>query len=780
MKSFSTLITNKPWLFILLFVGIATYLVMGLGSLTTRNNYDSELPEDDPIVATNNQIKAIFDKKDIIAIGMESDNVLSPHSLEKVASISEDLKTIKGVLGDEITSLTTITDIAGDDSGLEVGDLIKEMPLTKADEEALKQRIDSNNLIKGRLIDEAAKFTMITATLEEGYDQSEVYREVKEITSKYTAEDTRFYLAGEPIQNEEIDKGIEGDIMLLMPLALLMTILGFIISFRRMKGVLLTTLLVILSILLTLGAMGHLNLPITVVSSTFPILMIAIASSYGIHMMHSYYHEGLHGGSKKEIVGRAINKVGKAILVTGVTSALGTGTLVIFKVLSIMEFGIICAMGVAVTVLITLVFLPAVLALTKAPKNRKKQQDAVTWLDRTLLNISKTALRHRGTVIGAYALVLLLSLWGISKINIGSDFIQDFPKGHPLRMAFTKMNERLGGVRYIDLMIDTQEEGGIKNPEVLKKMDEIQKFAQTFSFVGYTSSFADIIKRIHREIQGGDPALEVIPDSRALVANYLFLYEMGADPGDFSSLVDYDYQRGKVRIMLKTSKQDEHLMLYEALQAKSAALFPGIAKVEFGGEAMYWLAQIRYIITGKIYNIVLAIVIVLVLCVFLFRSLVHGLFSVVPLIVSIVSTFGIMGFFGVRLEMGTAIITAICVGIGIDFAVHYLARFKEELKKGGSFEATIESTVLGVGKPIIYDVLSNILGFCVYIFSGFLALQNFGWLVCLTMVTVSMSSIMLFPVLLSYFHRDKTVAVTPSSHPVNIKEEKELLSTLNN
>ena len=234
-----------------------------------------------------------------------------------------------------------------------------------------------------------------------------------------------------------------------------------------------------------------------------------------------------------------------------------------------------------------------------------------------------------------------------------------------------------------------------------------------------------------------------------LVAQYLLLYSMSGDPGDFSDLVDYNYQRAKMRIMLKTTEQDHHKALYVNIRNYVDQNFPKDVKVEFGGDVMFWLAQVNYIVAGKIQNIVLAIIIVMLFCMLVFRSVIGGMLSVIPLAISSILTFGLMGFLGIRLETGTAIITAIGIGIGVDFAIHYILRMREECVKGLNLEEATRATLLTSGKAIIFDVISNIIGFIIFIFSGFIPLQNFGWLISFTMVTVAVGSLLVFPALFS-------------------------------
>ncbi|MDY8138351.1 efflux RND transporter permease subunit [Aquimarina sp. 2201CG5-10] len=749
MKKIAQIVVKSPRL-VLLGLFIATIAIgFGLTKLETKNNQDSELPEDDEIVRTNDYIKEVFGKKEVLMIGIESKTIYNKSTLNKVAEISKEIEVIDGVIADEISSISTINNIQGKDWGLEVGPLMDEVPQSNEEIQRLKQEIASNDLVNGRLVSKDGTFTAIIANLEEEYDQTAVHTAVLEILEKYKGEE-KYFLAGSPTSQHEIDSGIEKDIGLLFPLALVLLLIGYFLSFRTGKGVILPFLVVLLSIIWTMGLMGHIGFPITVVSSVVPMLMIAVSSSYGIHVLHRYYEEVVNN-TRKEAARLTIEKIGPAVLMTGITSALGSATLIIFKVTSIQEFGIITAIGILSTLVLSVLLIPAILALSKKKSEKKNPESKNTVLDRFLLKLAHISIAHKKKVLGFTIALLIISIFGIMQIRIGADFVKYFPKDHALTTAFEKFNDKLGGVRSLDIMIEAENEDQIKDPVFLKKIADFQKFAESQEGVGYSSSFSDIIKRINLEVNDGNTSFNTIPDDQNTIAQYLLLYSISGDPGDFGDLVDYDYQRAKVKLFLTTSEQADHIRLYETFKSYAATNFGETANVEFGGEVMFWLAQVNYIVIGKIQNILLAIFVVLIFCMLVLRSFVGGILSVVPLTVSSILTFGVMGFLGIRMEAGTAIITAIGIGIGVDFAIHFLLRFQEEIKQAGNLEIATQATLQTSGKAIVYDVISNVLGFMVFIFSGFLPIQYFGWLISLTMITVAFGSLVFFPALIAVF-----------------------------
>ncbi len=750
MKKFADLVQGKPKL-VLAFLFVMTLIMgFGLSKLETRNNQESELPKDDPIVITNKHLESVFGKKDVLIIGIESNDIFTTPTLTKIVKLSEELKKVDGVIEDEISSIATINNIQGKEWGLEVGPLMEEAPTTPEDIQTLKKEILNNELIQGKLISKDGKFTAIVANMKDGYDQTIVSGQVNEIIAKYKGTE-KFYLAGSPITQHDVDSGIEKDVNLLLPIGLLMTLLGFFFAFRSVKGVVLPFIVVLLTIIWTMGSMGLMNFPMTVVSSAIPLLMIAISNFYGIHVLQSYYEEAATM-DKAAAIKAAIRKVGFPIFITGVSSAIGAVTLITFKVTSIQEFGIITAMGIVWSIVIAILFIPAILAISNKKRNDKVNDSSDSKkLGQLLVNLSAFSIRNRYKVLAFTVVLLVVSVYGITKVKVGVDFIEYFPKDHALRTTFHKLNENLGGARSLDIMIEAKEPGMLKNPEFLKKIADFQKFAEAQQGVGSSNSFSNVVKKINLEMHDGDQAYNSIPTSENTIAQYLLLYSMSGDTGDFDDLVDYDYQRAKIKFFLTTSEQDDHTRIYESFKKYTKENFGDSAKIEFGGEVMFWLAQIRYIVQGKVENILYAILSVLALCMITFRSVKIGVLSIIPLTVSSIITFGLMGYLGMRLETGTAIITSIGIGIGIDFAMHYLLHFLNDLKTSKNVTVSLEHTMLTTGKAIVYDSTSNILCFMVFVFSGFLPIQYFGWLISFTMVTVSFGTLVLFPALFSIF-----------------------------
>jgi hydrophobe/amphiphile efflux-3 (HAE3) family protein len=731
---------------------LTLFFVRGVSMLETGNTQESELPDEDALVKTKKNIEDVFGKKDVILIGIESDNIFTAQTLAKIKGIEESLSEIDGVIPDETVSILSVNNIIGDSAGVEVGRYIQEIPTDAQQLNRLREYAVNSPLMVDRIISKDARFSAVVANIEDGYSEESVYAKVAEIVEKYSVPEYIF-ISGDPIQQKEIDMGIQGDMGFLIPVALILLILAYYYSFGTVLGVILPSSIVLLSIIWTMGVIPYMGYRITVVSSTVPILMLVISSSYGIHIMQKFYGAyRQEGDSIDEIRQKVVLSLLNPFLLTCLTSALGMATLVVFRVKSIREFGVVISLGSVFTYVITVALFSSVLYFLRNRKLKISPVSRNRLLNRFLLFMTFFSLKRQKTVLFFGVLMLGVSIWGIFKVRIGNDFIEYFPENHRLTVAYGKFNSNLGGADYIDVMFDGKTADAVKSPDFLKKTDLFLKYAsEQYSYVGNSFSVVDIVKRMNRELHGGDVSYDRIPDAQDEIAQYLLLYSMSGNPGDFNSIIDYDYQRTKVRIMLTSSEQDDHREIFTGLSEYAKTNFGDAVSVEFGGGAVFWLAQIHYIVTGKIQNIICAVLIVLMICSIAFRSFRYGIVSIVPLTLSSLFTFGIMGFTGIRLETATALITSIGIGIGIDFAIHYISALKKERQKGCSFPEAVNNTMQTTGRAITLDVLTTILGFLVFTFSGFVPIQHFGWLITLTMIGACLSSLIMFPAIINFF-----------------------------
>jgi len=285
MRLIPSIVYEKPYLTIALLVLVTAVMAGGIPRLEKRNSFDGEIPANDPINIDIEKVEARFDESSLVLIGLETNSVYNKSTLEKVVRLSEDIAELPFAIEDEIYSLATVQNLSDREWGLESGGFLDRIPFTNDEWSQLKRDVASNENVIGKLVSENGRLAVVAVALEEGFEGGAVYEAALQLASKYEGPE-KLHVTGAPIIVEDVQMGIGADSKTFMPIALLLIFFGFFLCFRRLSGVLLPVIMVVISIVWTMGLMGYLGLPVTVVSNALPIIMVAVASSYGIHFMN--------------------------------------------------------------------------------------------------------------------------------------------------------------------------------------------------------------------------------------------------------------------------------------------------------------------------------------------------------------------------------------------------------------------------------------------------------------------------------------------------------------
>jgi hypothetical protein len=363
------------------------------------------------------------------------------------------------------------------------------------------------------------------------------------------------------------------------------------------------------------------------------------------------------------------------------------------------------------------------------------------------------------------------SIFGASKLKLGLNPISFLPDENPTVQFIKGMNKTLGGMRYIEIMFSAEKEDGILQPELLKEMEKFQQYAETLPNISHAQSFVDVIKKINMAMNNNQPIHYSIPEKSDLIAQYLLLYSMSSDPSDFDAIIDADYQHAKILLKVNSNDNEVHKEIYNNLKGYVTSNLSGKYTIDFGGDIMFYVAFTKYVVQGKIQNMIFSIIIVFLFCAILFRAIPRGFVTILPLVVSTLLTFGFMGFMGIRLNFITALITSIAVGVGVDFAIHFMERLHDEYHRmNRHLLAATSVTIQTTGKAIVYDAASNILGFIVLVSSGFKCVAYFGWLVSMTMVTCCVVTLVLVPAVVGLLGPAWVFRMKPSTRAIKVPE----------
>jgi predicted RND superfamily exporter protein len=402
----------------------------------------------------------------------------------------------------------------------------------------------------------------------------------------------------------------------------------------------------------------------------------------------------------------------------------------------VQHFGVFAGCGVLATMVIEMTVIPVVRAAIRPPKMREAENERRPGLlDRFLTGVARNLVGGRAPWIVGGGLVVIAAIGsGVFFLRVDNNFRLYHKPSSELRVHDKVLNNTFGGTNSIQFLIQTSQPDGIKDPKVLQGMAELQSFLEGQRDVGKTQSLVDIIKRMNQAMHGDDPKFYSVPESRELVAQYLFLYSLSGDPQDFDSFVDNDYRRATVWAFLKNDSTTYADVVAKKAQEIINRSFPPGVTVQMGGSLPQLIALNDVIVQDKFRNMAQMAVVVFVLGAIVLRSLAGGLFVVTPLFAVMLANFGLMGWLHTPLDITAMTTAAMAIGIGADYEIYLLFRFREELARTGSVLTATTNSMLTSGKAILFVAISIASGYAVLQASDFAFYNQLSTMVTATMM----------------------------------------------
>ncbi len=727
-------ITGHPVLMILLNLIIVFAFGSGIRKVTIDENIKSMLPKDIASRKNLSELEDIYGGSDVFLIAINHEKtVFNPGTLAKVKAITDSLEAMPEIV--RVSSLSTTNRIKGEEWGIEVIPFMDDAPETQDVADQIRRRVFEDSTYLDQLVSRDARWTVVIAVLDKDTEPMEIYSEVGNLAEIFEGPE-QIHLSGIPVIQTIISENIKNDLRRLLPLAIAVIIVVLFLSLRTISGVILPLLAALLSTVSMVGLMGHLGKPFMVINNIMPVILVTVGISYAIHIIVEYYENLSSTDKKRDALVRALDHVGKPILLAGLTTVIGFITMLSAPLPVYAEFGAILAFGIFICTLITFTLTPSILMLLPLPRrviNRRKDG----LLDRFLDWLSIAVPRRRKLILAAGIILLVLFALGIPSLELDMNPISFFPKNSPLRITDEEVNHNLGGSINLNLLFH----GNAKSHEILNAMDDTQKFLEGFPEMGSTMSLATIVKKLNRKLHADDPAMEVIPKSEAAIAQAILMYTMSGSPEDFEAFVDYGYENAQVAARVKSVSTKRIAGIADAVDRYLKGNHADIGEVKTTGFVVFLKDLADLIITSQIRSLLLAILLVALVGCITFRSLLLGALSIIPIIFTVVLNFGIMGMSGIDLSIPTAVIASIIIGIGVDFSLHFLSRFQLMLKDSTGVEEAVTQAIRRVGKPILFDALPTAIGFVVLLSSGFLPVRYIGLLISMTMIVCAVGAL---------------------------------------
>ncbi len=751
-------ILRNRWIIIIVSVLLAFAGIAMMPLMKTDPEIKNYIPETITSRINTDLIEKEFGDQDMIMILFRDSCVITGETLERIKAIDRQLGRMSYI--NNTISLFSIKRIYGKDGIMYVEPAVPQIPRTREEERSLMASLRDNPLAMGVAVSDDFSTAAIAATIGVEIPEEELLARVDSVVSMYPGRAKVMY-GGLPYVRKYILEDVRKDGIILIPLALAIMLVFLWVAFREWKGMILPFTVVAISIAVSMGLAPLLGWKLTFMSLLVPIILIAVANDYGIHMI-AKYQEVLSNGVKTDmnsIVKEVLRDLRKPVIFTGLTTIAGILGLLTHTMIPAHHVGILTAVGVAIAILLTLYLLPAWLSMLKPAKHlRNVKKGNARFVDRFLGWSARTVIAKPVMVLGISLVLTLIFGAGIFLIKVDSNQENLFPANHPVKISSNIINEEFGGSQNISVMA----EGDFLEPENLKTLENWSEQLEKRSGVGKVFTIATVIKEMSKAIYNtNEPGYNAIPDSRKAVAQLIELYNMSGDPEDFNRLVNFDYTKAHILIRLN---DPETPVVNDLLGFIDKLSYSSPLKTTTGGYAYIMSEFSEKIVKGQITSMIFAIVVVMILLAVIFRSVKGGMISVVPILASLVFLLGFMGLTGISLNPATALLSSIMIGVGVDYTIHFLWRYRKELRSSGYSEA-VYTTLSTTGRGIIFNALSVMVGFSVLVFSRFTSLRFFGYLVLISIGVCLISAVYIIPSIMLVFK-------PAFAEPVELKKEK--------
>ncbi|MEK6795031.1 MAG: MMPL family transporter [Spirochaetota bacterium] len=762
-----------------LFVGV---LGIGLKNLTIDADMNSLLPSTVPCDITTKKIDKIFGGVESVFLSIEpkQGTVWTPAILEKVKAISTDLKKARYI--DSVISISEAKDVVNEDDTLITRPFMEHIPRTSAEMAALRSLVKGNSLLGKKLVSEDDTVTLIIATVRQripvmtngktvavriedaevsARDKNDPGRPTLEnLKAKYEDSTVTISPSGYTYLRHDMFGKMVADMAFFIIIGILIMLVFLYICFRSKRGMLLPFTVVILSLIGLYGFIGWMKevlyIPYVIIAPMF----IAIAHNYGTQLIANYYEDVQHDttADSKTVARSGIIKMATPIFLSVATVIFGFLAMFGHPLTSIAYLGFFSAFGILVSFILTIVLTPAILSLLKVPSHLLKQKHG-TMTDRILGAVASFIIRFRIPVIAVSVLSLIGFAFLIPRIDAESNMVEFYKKGAGVRNTFEMLGKKFSGAATLNLLIesenpvalDSPDDGIIKGPQILQWMERLQATARSVkdpvtgkAYVGDSYSLADQVAYLNKVMQN-DPSQDRVPSNGRLIAQYLLLLDSAGGGKDLSSLVDYKYNNAQIVLQMPEINTKKVQTVIDTIRDFAKKNPPPGAKISFGGTVMYGQELTPLLIEGQIHSIILSLVIIVICYMVIFRSFTAGFISSIPLIVAILSVFGLMSIFRIKLDFVTSILTSIMIGAGTDYTAYFLWRMREMTQKHGDVKKAYHATMLTIGKGIVFNGFSVVIGFVVLLFSNFQPVIFFGFLIAVSIFICIIAALTVMP-----------------------------------
>lgn len=748
MKWLARLATTRSWFVVIFFILITVFMMNGLRSVVMDDSTDAMQPDESDVVALNEEIDATFGERPDLAIVLLEGDIYTPAALEQVRDLTKAVNKIEHVAA--VTSVSNGAKFEDDDGFLLIEDMLpKRGDISEEDIASMREFMDSSYLYKdGLLISENGKFTPMLIELDSDVDGDVFTSELNAAIDEHWQ--GKSYVSGEIAIESVMLSTMQRDLPRLTGLAALLILIFLFLNFRTIQGAVLPIITVFMGLLWSLGALGYLGIDMTTMSIIAPIAIMAVGSSFSLHLLGRYYYELARDTEKKQAIHTMMGETGLGVVISGIAIAAAMSTFLLSEISGVRGLGIQTAIGVLAALLASVTFLPAMLNILPIPKNVADPEKA-GFIGGFLNALANWVIKSRRLILGITAVILAISIFGAMRIQVNTNILSFFPQGSAIRQSTDVVEENFGGAGQMQIRI----KGDLNDPKLLEELLTFQEDVKEIEGMGPSQSVATIIRELHQVLT----TEEGMPASREAVAQELLMWQMSADnPSDITEVITLDSSQGLLTVTAALVSSQQTRRVVEEVKALAGKTFTTDVELDYTGTLIENTFMEDALLKDFITSLTLAIILVIIIDSFV-RSVRAAVVTILALLITIAMQYGFLGYLGVSLDIATMLLGALAIGVG-DYAIHLTVRYMEERRNGLEPEAAMHDSILSSGRAIFFTALTLGAGFFPLVFGSIVPISRLGSFMVFTVVAVGVASLTLLPAACLTFLRNPGGKVT--------------------
>ncbi len=673
-----------------------------------------------------------------IAFGNKGKTVYSSESFALLWDLTKALENVNQV--EKVSCITTISKIDSEDGFMEISDLQPERDLTPPQIDKIKEYLKSNPTIKKRAVSESEEYFNIMVQPYEDIPHDIMRDVVVTIGDSILSADYEIHYGGTAYITGSVPTMIRNDITILLRVGLFIMAIVLMVNLRNPFAVIMVFSVIIQSLVVMAGFMGWMvfitgseRFYFTIVNSSMPIILLTIANSDGVHFVAKFFKEMRNKKDVKKSVEATMDTLLVPIFLTSLTTMAAFLSLSFAPIKQLMGYGICISVGIAHAFFLSSTFLPAAISLKKWDMNSK----AVTRpsiFENLITYFGKTVSTNPKSILGSGVLIATAGIIGLLYLKVDVNIASFFRQGTEFRNSIDFIDQEMTGTMDIRVRL----EGSMKNPRTLNEIVNLQDMLENNKKVTTSFSIADVVKQMHRVVMDDDPDFETIPEDQGKVNNLFSMYSMSGDPEDFSAMVDYEYSVGLVTALSRVMSTEEIISIVDEIEEYVGDL-KSVGSASVTGMAVVIRDLVYLVVQSSVISIVMSVILIGLITSLFFKRIAWGMMAIIPLSVAVVINFGFMGLAGIHLSHVTALLASVIIGVGVDFAIHYISQYRR-LSKISEKNALTNDVIEDVGYPIILDSASN-MSFGALLFSAFIPVQYMGGLMVFAMISTSIGTL---------------------------------------